>query len=76
MSTDQRSHAVHVHVLANCASNLLHHPCCHGVPTHATPPTSAQGIANNAFFTTSKICGICAKKMSEYFCLARNIFLS
>ena len=31
-------------------SNLIHHPCCHGVPAHTTSPTGAWGIAHNTFF--------------------------
>ena len=62
-------------------SNLLHHPCHHGVPAHSTFPHRCLGNLPQHFLTTSKICGICAKKIYSaqkknvrVFFLARKIF--
>ena len=54
-----------------------------GPPHTPHSPKGAQGIAHNTFLTTSKICGIRAKKFtpwrkkkSEYFFLVPNIIFS
>ena len=54
-----------------------------GSPHTPRSPTGAEGIAHNTLLTTSKICGICAKKkyclekkkVCEFF-LVRNISFS